>query len=91
MYWLTVCCAIHLPQVTQFDADAEQGNAAETNESSIVRVIELMAAVLEDSPSNRLTMMQTSGVRIAVPCYRPGVSTATHDVSLKGSVCSSSD
>ena len=28
----------------------------------MVDVVELMAAVLEDSPSNRLTMLQTSGV-----------------------------
>ena len=36
----------------------------------MVDVIELMAAVLEDSPSNRLTMLQTSGwAPLHVPCF----------------------
>ena len=34
----------------------------------MVDVLELMAAVLEDSPSNRLTMLQTSGDLMACTC-----------------------
>ena len=49
-------------QVVQLDPVVPQAEAAaDAKPSSVVDVIELMAAVLEDSPSNRLTMLQTSG------------------------------
>ena len=52
----------HLMQVVQLDSAAAQAGAGpDTEPASVVDVIELMAAVLEDSPSNRLTMLQTSG------------------------------
>lgn len=54
-------CRAYGVQVTQFDIGTEQHSPAVADESSLVRVVELMAAVLEDSPSNRLTMLQTSG------------------------------
>lgn len=46
-------------QVAQVDSGASQTSSDES--TKMVDVIELMAAVLEDSPSNRLTMLQTSG------------------------------
>lgn len=49
-------------QVAQLDAAAPQTNPAGHADPRMVDVIELMAAVLENSPSNRLTMLQSSGV-----------------------------
>lgn len=46
-------------QVAQVDSGTSQTSSDES--TKMVDVIELMAAVLEDSPSNRLTMLQTSG------------------------------
>ena len=49
-------------QVAQLDSAAPAASSSGSEEStSMVDVAELMAAVLEDSPSNRLTMLQTSG------------------------------
>jgi len=49
-------------QVAQLDSGAAAASSAGSEESTnMVDVAELMAAVLEDSPSNRLTMLQTSG------------------------------
>ncbi len=45
-------------QVVQLDSAASEASEESTK---LVDVLELMAAVLEDSPSNRLTMLQTSG------------------------------
>lgn len=50
-------------QVAQLDAAAPQTTTASHADPRMVDVIELMAAVLENSPSNRLTMLQSSGVR----------------------------
>ena len=48
--------------MVQLDSVSPQaGTALDAKSSSVIDVIELMAAVLEDSPSNRLTMLQTSG------------------------------
>jgi len=50
-------------QVAQLDSAAPAASSAGSEESTnMVDVAELMAAVLEDSPSNRLTMLQTSGM-----------------------------
>lgn len=48
-----------VPQVAQMDSAASI--AANEESTSMVDVVQLMAAVLEDSPSNRLNMLQTSG------------------------------
>ena len=48
-----------VPQVAQMDSAASV--AANEESTSMVDVVQLMAAVLEDSPSNRLNMLQTSG------------------------------
>ena len=49
-------------QVVQLDSVAPQAErAADAKSPSVVNVVELMAAVLEDSPSDRLTMLQTAG------------------------------
>jgi len=49
-------------QVAQLDTAAPAASSAGSEESTnMVDVAELMAAVLDDSPSNRLTMLQTSG------------------------------
>jgi len=54
-------------QVAQLDSAAAAASSAGGEESTnMVDVAELMAAVLEDSPSTRLTMLQTSGMT----CYR---------------------
>ena len=47
-------------QVAQLDAGLPE--AGTSSHPRMVDVIELMAAVLEDSPSNRLTMLQTPGL-----------------------------
>lgn len=49
-------------QVAQLDAAAPTTATAGHADPRMVDVIELMAAVLENSPSNRLTMLQSSGV-----------------------------
>ncbi|DBA78126.1 TPA: hypothetical protein ACH3X2_008097 [Trebouxia sp. C0005] len=69
-----LCCTCHLrdllhclggvsvllPLVAQLDSAAPAASSAGSEESTnMVDVAELMAAVLEDSPSNRLTMLQT--------------------------------
>ncbi len=52
-----------LVQVAQLDSGAAAASSAGSEESTnMVDVAELMAAVVEDSPSNRLTMLQTSGM-----------------------------
>ena len=55
-----------LVQVAQLDAAVPQAATPGHAEPRMVDVIELMAAVLEDSPSNRLTMLHTSGVLVAL-------------------------
>ncbi|KAL0021859.1 hypothetical protein WJX77_009077 [Trebouxia sp. C0004] len=74
-----LCCTCHLrdllhclggvtvllPLVAQLDSAAPAAGSAGIEEpTNMVDVAELMAAVLEDSPSNRLTMLQTSGMAL---------------------------
>lgn len=47
--------------MTQTESEAQQSGSADFDDSKVVNVVELMAAVLEDSPSNRLMMVQMSG------------------------------
>lgn len=51
-----------LAQVAQLDGAVPHPATPGHAEPRMVDVVDLMAAVLEDSPSNRLTMLQTSGV-----------------------------
>ena len=54
--------SLWIVQVAQLDSVAPVAGSAGSEESTnMVDVAQLMAAVLEDSPSNRLTMLQTSG------------------------------
>ncbi|KAL3142038.1 hypothetical protein ABBQ32_004670 [Trebouxia sp. C0010 RCD-2024] len=75
-----LCCTCHLrdllhclggvsvllPLVAQLDVGVPHPSTPGHAEPRMVDVVELMAAVLEDSPSNRLTMLQTAGMALLV-------------------------